>query len=222
MVATRNPDLTREKLLQAAFQEIYHSGFQAASLDSILASAGVTKGALYHHFPSKTALGYAVVDEVIRQQIVHQFLRPLEKAEDPIDALLDILQKSAARMSPELCRLGCPLNNLAQEMSPVDEGFRLRLEEILRTWRDGLAAALRRGQDSGRVRADIDPAKSAAFIVAVVEGALGMTKNGQRIELFHACCEGLEQYLHTLRAWKRRTPGKTPSRVVAARADSRD
>ena len=67
MVVKRNPDVTREKLLQAAFQEIYRSGFQAASLDNIIASAGVTKGALYHHFPSKKALGYAVVDEEGRQ-----------------------------------------------------------------------------------------------------------------------------------------------------------
>lgn len=62
---SRDPERTRERLLQAAFREIYRSGFQSASLDTILAAAGVTKGALYYHFDSKEALGYAVVEEVI-------------------------------------------------------------------------------------------------------------------------------------------------------------
>src|SRR5271168_2833644 len=48
----RDAGRTRERLLQAASREIYRAGFQSASLDTILDSAGVTKGALYHHFDS--------------------------------------------------------------------------------------------------------------------------------------------------------------------------
>ena len=69
MATQRNPDLTRQTLLQAAFQEIYRSGFQAASLRNILSKVGITKGALYHHFGSKQELGYAVVDEPERGSV---------------------------------------------------------------------------------------------------------------------------------------------------------
>jgi len=62
--ASRDAARTRERLLRAAFQEMYLSGFRSADLNAILAAAGVTKGALYHHFDSKEALGYAVVAEV--------------------------------------------------------------------------------------------------------------------------------------------------------------
>ena len=62
---TRDPERTRERLLQAAFREIHRSGFQSASIDTILAATNVTKGALYYHFESKEALGYAVVEEKI-------------------------------------------------------------------------------------------------------------------------------------------------------------
>lgn len=44
-------------------------GFQAASLNNILAKTGLTKGALYHHFPDKDRLGYAVIEEVIRDSL---------------------------------------------------------------------------------------------------------------------------------------------------------
>ena len=50
---TRQPDITRDKLLHAAFDEIYRRGFQDASLDTIQDNAGLTKGALYQHFTDK-------------------------------------------------------------------------------------------------------------------------------------------------------------------------
>ena len=74
----RHADRTRNALIHAAFEEIWQFGFQAASLDAILERARLTKGALYHHFPNKQALGYAVVDEYIRYLIHHDFLRPLD------------------------------------------------------------------------------------------------------------------------------------------------
>ena len=61
----RDPERTRKRLLQAAFREVHRSGFQNAGIDTILEATNVTKGALYHHFDSKEALGYAVVDEIV-------------------------------------------------------------------------------------------------------------------------------------------------------------
>jgi AcrR family transcriptional regulator len=199
-VATqRNPDLTRQTLLQAAFQEIYRSGFQAASLDNILSKAGVTKGALYHHFGSKQGLGYAVVDELIREHILDRWVRPLEKADNPIDGLLGVLRSKGPHPSFNQ-RLGCPLNNLAQEMSPLDEGFRKRLESAFREWREGIAKALRRGQERGQVRSDVDPFESADFFLAALEGSVSLAKNARDENLFGNCKAGLARFLESLRA----------------------
>ena len=88
----RDPKRTRERLLQAAFREVYGSGFQSAGLDAILTAAGVTKGALYHHFSSKEALGYAIVEEIIAPDTRAQWLRPLENCKDPVDALIRAVQ----------------------------------------------------------------------------------------------------------------------------------
>src|ERR1700728_3100536 len=91
-IRLRDPGRTRERLLQAASREIYRSGFQSASLGTILASAGVTKGALYHHFKNKEALGYAVVEEVILPNVRGRWVRPLQSVKNPIDALIGIVQ----------------------------------------------------------------------------------------------------------------------------------
>ena len=72
----------------AAKLEMYRSGFRSASLDAILSDTGVTKGALYHHFPNKTALGYAVVDEIVGHWIVKKWIEGLGQADDPITAVI--------------------------------------------------------------------------------------------------------------------------------------
>ena len=140
----RDPERTRERLLQAAFREVYRSGFQSAGINTILAGTNVTKGALYYHFESKEALGYAIVEEIIAKTVRDKWLRPLQQGKDPIDALIDIVEATSVR--PRDVRSGCPLLNLAQEMSPLDEQFRKRLERIFNGWQEGIARALRRGQ----------------------------------------------------------------------------
>src|SRR5260370_33579241 len=143
----RDSERTRERLLQAASRELYRSGFQRASLDTILSVAGVTKGALYYHFDSKEALGYAVVEEIIAPDVRGKWVRPLQSAKDPIDALIGAVRR--IRVRPVDVRGGCQLNNLAQEMSPLDAGFRKRLAMIFESWREAAASGLREGQTHG-------------------------------------------------------------------------
>jgi TetR/AcrR family transcriptional regulator, transcriptional repressor for nem operon len=194
----RNSERTRERLLQAAFREVYRSGFQSAGLDTILAAAGVTKGALYHHFDSKEALGYAIVEEIIGPNLRGKWLRPLLNGKDPVDTLVGIVQSESVR--PEDVRGGCPLNNLAQEMSSLDEGFRKRLAMVFQAWREGVAAALKEGQVRGSVRRDVDPAEAAAFLVAIVEGYVSLAKNAQDAKVMKAGIRNIVEWLRSLSA----------------------
>lgn len=194
----RDPQRTRERLLHAAFEEIYRSGFRGTDLETILDTAGVTKGALYHHFDSKEALGYALVDEVILGVIREKWFRPLQNSENPIDALIGVVQSSSLR--PEHIRCGCPLNNLAQEMSPLDEGFRKRLAKIFRQWQDEVAAALRQGQRRGVVRDDMDPNEAAIFLIAANEGVWSLAKNSQDVRVLKSGIKSMIRYLESLRA----------------------
>lgn len=195
----RQPDRTRQRLLEAAFEEIHRSGFRSASLDAILRAAGVTKGALYHHFRNKKELGYAVVDEVVRPWVEDRW-KPVAEAENCLDAAVATVNRALAERSELGIAYGCPFNNLCQEMSPVDEGFRDRLNGILDDWRTGLADAIRRGQQRGHVRADADPEAAATFIVASVEGAIGMAKAAQSREFIELSMRGLIEYLERARA----------------------
>jgi len=193
----RDPERTRERLLQAASREIYRSGFQSARLDAILTSAGVTKGALYYHFKSKEALGYAVVEEVIAPDVRGKWVRPLQRVKDPIDALIGAVQRIPVR--PEDVRGGCSLNNLAQEMSPLHAGFRKRLETIFDAWREAVASTLREGQTHGSVRRDVKPNDAAGLLIAMVEGYGSLAKNAQDPKVIKAGLRNIVDWLRSLR-----------------------
>jgi AcrR family transcriptional regulator len=199
-MTARQTDVTRDKLLQAAFCEIHRQGYQAASIANILQDTGLTKGALYHHFPTKRDLGLAVIDEVIRDRMEKMVFRRLRDSEQPVQALLQAIDEMARHREPEFIKLGCPLNNLMQEMSPLDEAFKERLNAILATWGSALENALRRGQELGDLRADIDCRATALFICSAWEGCAGIAKNLQSPEAFALCMTQLRGYVRSLMA----------------------
>jgi TetR/AcrR family transcriptional regulator, transcriptional repressor for nem operon len=196
---TRDPERTREHLLQAAFREVYRYGFQSAGIDTILAATNVTKGALYYHFESKEALGYAIIEEIVAKLTRDRWMLPLQRSKDkdPIDALIRVVQAIPHR--PKDVKGGCPLVNLAQEMSQLDEQFRKRLERIFHAWQEGIAMALRRGQSQGTVRRDLVPEEIASFLIAMVEGYEVLAKNAQDARVWNVGIRNIAGWLRSLR-----------------------
>ena len=190
---------TRGKILLAAYKEIHCQGFQAASLSNILAHTGVTKGALYHHFPNKAKLGYAVVDEVISRHIHQSFIEPLQHFDNPIDGFIELIKTSGETFSITDINLGCPLTNLAQEMAPIDEGFRTRLVAIYEKWHQSIADVMTVAKQSGQIIDEADPYTLAVTIAATMEGAINSAKVAQDLDKLYYCGCGLIQYLQLIR-----------------------
>lgn len=195
--SARDPERTRRNLLDAGFREVYQRGYQSADLDAVLQRAGVTKGALYYHFENKEALGHAIIDEVIGEMTRQKWLIPLQQG-NPIDTLIHIVQSTGTEVAE--MRGGCPFNNLAQEMSPLDEGFRKRLAKILSEWHAAMAVAFRRGQAEKMVRKDLDADDEATFVIAMYEGYISLAKNSQDSKLLKSGKRRMINYLESLRA----------------------
>jgi len=194
------PEDTRQKILRAAFEEFYKNGFQGGRLDHIVEAAGATKGALFHYFDGKNDLGCAVLDEVIEPLLRQRWIDPLADSIDPIADLKNMfMQHIKADIQSGSMMLGCPLNNLAQEMSPLDEGIRQRIDRCYELWRESLAAALAQGIKDGRIRKRTSPRSVAALVVATQMGIWGSAKNSQSKELMLQAGEALCAYLDSLR-----------------------
>lgn len=195
----RNPDQTRQRLLEAAFDEIYQRGYQGMRVDDVLKRTGLQKGAFYHHFNSKHALGCAVLDEVINSEMSERWVQGLEHCDDPIPAIEHIIDDLiAAETSEDEVILGCPLNNLAQEMSAQDDEFCQRVRGIFEQWIELLTQAFVRGQTAGTIRKDIDPQAVSLYLVASFEGCIGLAKATQKMDTFLTCRQQISHYLKSL------------------------
>jgi len=201
MARNKTPEDTRQAILGAAFQEFYRNGFQGGSLNQIVEAAGVTKGALFHHFAGKRELAFAVIDEIIAPILQQRWLASFAESADPIASMQQtIRQLVKSDIQSGYWLQGCPLNNLAQEMSPLDEGFRERIDALYDTWRKEIAAAMTHGRKAGTVRKDASARDVAALVVAAQMGIWGTGKCSRNEDLMIQAGEALCGYLETLKA----------------------
>lgn len=194
----RDLEKTRKEILEVAFMEVYSRGFQGVSVDDIVKKTSLTKGAFYHHFPTKLDLGYALVDEVIIPMIIDRWIKPLETYENPLDGILTQMKNLIGKSDPAHLKLGCPLNNLVQEMAPVDAGFKKRLQAGLNLWIDETDKHLRRAKKLGYLKSDVNTRHVAQFVVMAHEGFYGMLKGLDDPKSFNALFDSLKRYFQTI------------------------
>jgi TetR/AcrR family transcriptional repressor of nem operon len=194
----RDPEKTRAEILDAAFEEVYHRGFQSSIVNEIVAKTKLTKGAFFHYFPTKNDLGYAIADEILTEMTLDRWIRPLAAYQNPVQGVINRFRKIIESTSEEVMALGCPLNNLTQEMSAVDPVFRDKLHSVLRIWIEGTENYLRKARAEGYLKKDIDPRRLAEFVVMVEEGSFAMVKNLRDRKIFWSLYESLKEYLDSV------------------------
>lgn len=199
MTVRRQPDATRQRLLEAAFAEMHRYGYHASSLDQILRATEVTKGALYHHFRNKQALGLAVINEVVRPWIETRW-QPMLESERPLQAAIDHVNAHADTVDQNMLELGCPFANLVQELAGSDAVFQQPLFDIFFEWKRGLIESVRKSQTIGEGRDDVDPEDIAVFVISAIEGMWAIAKASRCHEHFRASHRGLVLFLESLRA----------------------
>lgn len=193
-------ELTRRRILEQAFKLIYKNGYQATSIDNIVENPfPVGKGSFFYHFEKKEELGLAVIEEIIYPSLDKALITPLEGSEDPLADMYTLIKKFLLSASSEQINYGCPTNNLIQEMAPLNESFRNALKKILDRWQKVIVEALERAKKMGKVKADIDSASVAEFIVVGYEGLRGLGKVYQNIEFYQVYLKQLKYYLESLR-----------------------
>jgi TetR/AcrR family transcriptional repressor of nem operon len=186
---------TKEHILQTACRLIHRKGFNNTSLEDILRGSGVGKGNFYYYFKSKDDLGYAVLDRLAlwtSQQIGREIFG---RGEDPIGEIFQLFDLVVAMQREAGCIGGCPLGNLAIEMSDIHAGFRRRIEEILASWRSYIADALNRAQAKGQLAQNVQLDQVADFIFAGVEGAILVTKVRKDLAILEGCLDELKKYV---------------------------
>lgn len=167
---------TRNHILENAFKLIYLKGYQATSIDEIIASTAVTKGAFFYHFKNKEEMGLAMIKEVMYPGMVPYMIDVLGRTDDLIEDIYNMI-KALLLYNPFFkVEYGCPAVNLIDEMAPLNESFRKALMNIMVEWQAAIEKSLITAQANGRLNPAFEPKQIALYITANYSGVRNIGK----------------------------------------------
>jgi len=191
---------TRLNILQKAFELVYVKGYQTTSIDEILATTQVTKGAFYYHFKNKDEMGIAIINELLKPTFKINFLEPLQNLTgDPLVMLYEMMY--AILMENDVMKVehGCPASNFTQEMAPWNVDFTAALSELSNQWKQAIADSVERGKQNGYVRQDVAGEQVAVFVMSGYWGVRNIGKLVNNTSIYVTYLQQLKSYLNSLK-----------------------
>lgn len=188
----KQPEQTRQAILDAAGECFGRHGYAATGIGSIVEVSGLTKGALFHHYADKRELATAWVRDSLQPQMVQTWVDPLTDISS-----LQELSSFWVRACGELVDGDCctAIVAMAAELAGRDEGLTATVDAVFQVWREGLEAMLERGQREGWVHPSIQPGTEAGILISMVAGFSIM----QRCHPNTGLVDSVTAYLETLR-----------------------
>ena len=183
-------ETTRQKLIDATFEEIFSHGYQGAALADILKNAGVHKGSMYHYFGSKKEMALVAIQERISTRNFEKYSKILALDGGYLEALLQAFKDTTQRDF----KRGCHIANIVQEMSNLDEDFNKTMKLLYEEFRRYIKDILDKAIQAKEMRT-CDTKKMALFITATLEGAILSAKASSNPQDYVDSVEILEDYL---------------------------
>lgn len=177
-----------EQMLDQAMQVFWQRGYEATSLQDLLAATGLSKSSLYQTYPSKRALFEAALRHYCTQR-GRELRERLQTAASPREFLrawlLGALEEERASESPR----GCMLVNVASEFSQADPAIAALLQRGVAGLRQVLGEALERARACGELDAEADVQALAGYLLCVMSGLRTQRKAGASAEALRAVIE---------------------------------
>jgi AcrR family transcriptional regulator len=195
--SAKRPVETRRTILAAAGAEFTAHGYAGSGLGAITTRAGMTKGALFHHFPDKRNLAVAWISESLREDMARLWIAPLAEVAS-LDALGKFMRGRVMEMDGTDPYAAWVL--LSSEAALSDAGIADALLAISAEWLSAITAVLDQGKSMGWIHRSIRPEDEALFLSAALSGFTVTFRTDAREVTRRRCAATLEAYLETLRA----------------------
>ena len=180
---------TRERILDAAMDVFQRRGYHATSVQDLLDASGVPGGSMYHCFPTKKGLALAVIGERVMQAVESTWIEPVRSAKAVEAAVIGVFRGVADGIDRNRAVVGCPVTNLAVELSGVDRDFQRALDRAYGAWERALRERF------GERRSPRQAAALATLVVASFAGAMSLAKTANSSLPLRQCAERLREVL---------------------------
>ena len=191
-------ETTRQKLIDATYQEVYTKGYQGAALADILKNAGVHKGSMYHFFANKKDMALEAITQKMQERFENSYRNIANQDREILQKLYTLIRDTNRRDF----KRGCPIANLVQEMSNIDEDFNVTMKEIYTEFRSSVKAIFDKAVAIGEMREN-DTARLALFTTSALEGAILAVKASGNKQDYIDAVECLFGYIETFRIEKK-------------------
>ncbi len=160
-----------ERIRDAALNRFLSKGYHSTSVEDIAKDAGVTKGAVYFYFESKSAVLFALLEEIERL-VVDGLIARLEaagpSAQDQLVAAIHSQGATAADRSRYLILFTIAMVEFAGTGDPIE----VRLREIYTRFTEVMEKIVVRGQATGEFSASVRARELTAIVLALEHGTL--------------------------------------------------
>ncbi len=164
------------RVLDLAMEAFWANGYEATSINDLVAATGINRGSLYHAFTDKRGLFLRALEHYDRQYR-EDFLSALARDHPPREAILAAFGQVVAMARSGRNRKGCLLVNTALEVSPhdpeVERIVKVSLEKVEHFFR----LMIKEGQKEGTIRADLSAVGTARLLLSLFLGLRVITRS---------------------------------------------
>jgi TetR/AcrR family transcriptional repressor of nem operon len=188
----------RTRLLEAARDVIRAKGFAASSVDDLCQAAAVTKGAFFHHFKNKEALGVAAAQHWMETTTAFFASAPYHAPDDPLERILAYVAFRRSIATGELAEFSCLVGTMAQEVFDSAPAIREACAESIFGHAATLEADIKAAMKQHGISDGWKAASLARHTQAVIQGAFVLAKAGDDPALARESIDHLERYIRLL------------------------
>lgn len=188
----------RAKLVAAAHLLVKRQGYAATSVDDICRTAGVTKGAFFHHFPTKEALAVAAAEGWTRRAEPMFSDPPHARIADPLDRLLGHIDFRASLIGGAAEDYTCFVGTLVQEAHATSAPIRAASAASIDAYAARLAEDIAAAIAAYGTVVPVDALDLAYHVQAVLQGGFVIAKAKGDPEAARASVVHLKRYVAML------------------------
>ncbi len=188
----------RTRLLEAARDIVRTKGFAATTVDDLCRAADVTKGAFFHHFASKDALGVAAAEFWAETTTGFFEAAPYHDPADPLERVLAYVAFRKAIIMGELAEFTCLVGTMAQEVYASSPDIRDACGRSIFGHTATLEADIEAARQDRGITDDWTAESLARHTQAVIQGGFVLAKAGNDPELARESLDHLNRYIRYL------------------------
>ncbi|MGB5269850.1 MAG: TetR/AcrR family transcriptional regulator, partial [Eudoraea sp.] len=161
---------TMHRMQVTGLELFYKNGYYNTSIDDILKSLSLSKGAFYYHFQSKEDFFVSIVQNLVVRKVYSMLIEPIEGKENPFTVIEKCFENALETAEHNEMDYGFILGNFISEFNGRNTVISNYLMDIYKVWEVNLISILQKGKSDGYVDRHVDSEGVATYLISSYMG----------------------------------------------------